>query len=89
MEKEKPIHEIQLAKIRATIWGNKSKNGERWFNVTLSRAYQEDGKWKNSTSLGRDDLPVANKAIDMAYGWILRHEQRLKMAKCTPQRKEG
>ncbi|TWU34881.1 hypothetical protein [Novipirellula artificiosorum] len=81
MEKQRPTHEIQIGKIRAAIWANKSKDHDLWFNLTLSRFYQEGGKWQSSPSFGRDDLPVVNKVIDMAYGWILRREAKINAVK--------
>ena len=48
-----------------------SDDDELWFNVTLTRIYKAGNKWKESSSFGRDDLPIASKALDMAHGWIL------------------
>ena len=64
--------------ISAAIWANESEKHNLWFNVKVSRSYKQNGQWKDTSSFGCDDLPVVCKAIDMAYGWILRHEQELK-----------
>jgi hypothetical protein len=77
MGKKRPTHELKLGKIRAAIWANESEKHKLWFNVTVSRLYKEDGDWKDTSSFGRDDLPVVCKAVDMAYGWILRRERQL------------
>jgi len=79
--KKRPTHEIKLGRIRAAIWSNESGDSDPWFNVTVTRLFQDkaDGSWRDSNAFGRDDLPIANKAMDMAYGWILRHEQKLEM----------
>ena len=77
MGKRRPTHEIKLGKITAAIWANESEDGKSWFNVTVSRLYKDNGDWKDSSSFGRDDLPIAGKTLDMALGWILRRERKL------------
>ena len=71
----KPIHEIRLGRIKAAIWENDGENGVH-YNVTLSRLYK-NGKdeWKDSTSFGRDDLPLVEKVCHMTHLWIFSHSQ--------------
>lgn len=66
----RPIHEIKLGRIRASIWTNESDRSEMWFNVSIARVYRDGDQWKTTTSFGRDDLPLVAKAADMAYAWI-------------------
>lgn len=73
-ERQKPVHEIRLGLVRASIWENKSEYGVR-FNVTLERLYSvklDDNRrqWKSTSSFGRDDLLVAAKVLDLAHTWI-------------------
>lgn len=70
MAQNKPAHQIKLGNIRAAIWINEGKDNTPWFSVTLSRLYKDGDDWKDTTSLRRDDLPVASKVLDMAYQWI-------------------
>ncbi len=70
MAPKKPAHEIRMGNVRAAIWANGKKPDEVWFNVTVSRSYKDEEGWKDTTSFRRDDLPVAAKALDMAYQWI-------------------
>ena len=70
MEKKKPAHEIRLGRIRATIWANETAQDDVWFNVTITRLYNDGDGWKDTTSVRRDDLPVVAKVADMAYMWI-------------------
>ena len=79
MGQTKPAHEIKLGKIRATIWANDSEDGI-WFSVSVARSYKVDSNWKESTSFSRDDLPIAVKALELAYSWIWRKQLRLKQA---------
>ncbi len=66
----RPVHEIKLGRIRASIWTNESDRQDVWFNVSISRAYRDGDHWKTTTSFGRDDLPLVSKAAEMAYTWI-------------------
>ena len=66
---KKPVHEIRLGRIKAAIWENETQNGTR-HNVTLSRLYKDGENWKDSSSFGRDDLPLVAKIADQAHSWI-------------------
>ena len=67
--KNRPVHEIRFGRIRAAIWQNETENGMR-HNVTISRLYKDGEDWKDSTSFGRDDLPLVAKVCDQAHSWI-------------------
>ena len=69
----RPVHDVRLGRIRAAIWENETDNGKR-HNVTLSRLYKDDqGEWRDSSSFGRDDLPLLAKVSDLAHTWIFEH----------------
>ena len=73
--KVKPVHEVRLGRIKATIWANQTDNGIR-YNVTFSRLYKpEGGEWQDSSSFGRDDLPLVAKAADRVHSWIFEQNQ--------------
>ena len=67
--KARPVHELRMGRIRAAIWANETQNGTR-HNVTVSRIYKDGDDWKDSTSFGRDDLPLVAKVADLAHSWI-------------------
>ena len=76
--KNRPVHEIRLGRIKATIWRNETEVGER-FNVSLSRLYRvaeaertgaKDKGWRESTSFGRDDMLLVGKVSDLAHTWM-------------------
>lgn len=67
--KKRPVHELRLGRIRAAVWENSTQNGTR-HNVTVSRLYKDGDDWKDSTSSGRDDLPLLAKVADLAHTWI-------------------
>ena len=68
-KKSRPVHEVRLGAIKAAIWENQTQNGVR-YNVTLTRLYKDGNDWKDSTSFGRDDLPLVAKVSDRAHTWI-------------------
>lgn len=70
MPKQKPLHEIRLGRIKATIWGNETDAGGFRHNVQIRRLYKQGDDWKTSDTFGRDDLPLLAKVADMAHTWI-------------------
>lgn len=70
--KVRPVHEIRMGRIRAAIWENETQNGTR-HNVTVSRLYKDGDQWKDSSTFGRDDLPLVSKVLDQAHSWIFQH----------------
>jgi hypothetical protein len=68
-DKNRPVHEVRLGRIKAAIWENDTQNGTR-HNVTVTRLYKDGDAWKDSSSFGRDDLPLVAKVVDLAHTWI-------------------
>lgn len=71
--KTKPVHEIRIGRIRASIWANKSARGA-FHNVTVQRLFKAQEGWRSNASFGRDDLPLVVKVLDRAHSWLF--EQR-------------
>jgi len=67
--KQKPVHEIRLGRNKATIWESDTATGTR-YNVAVNRLYKDGDEWKQTTSFGRDDLPLVAKVADLAHTWI-------------------
>lgn len=65
----RPVHEVRMGRVKAAVWANETDNGVR-HNVTISRIYKDGDEWKDSTSFGRDDLPLVAKVVDKAHDWI-------------------
>lgn len=80
-DKKGPTHEITLGRIRATVWENRTDDTDVWFNVTVSRLFKEEGKWRDSRSFRRDDLPILALAILTAYAWIWKLQTAVKETK--------
>ena len=51
MPNQKPVHEIRLGAIKATIWANETSVGTR-HSVNVSRLYKDGDEWKRSDSFG-------------------------------------
>ena len=79
MDKTRPVHEIRLGLIKAAIWHNLTRAGER-YNVTLIRLFKNGDVWSQSSHLGRDDLLLACKVLDMAHTWIFQQDRAEKVA---------
>ncbi len=73
-DKVRPVHEIRLGRIKAAIWENETQNGTM-HNVTICRLYRDGKQWRDSTSFGRDDLPLLAKVADRVHSWIFEQSQ--------------
>jgi len=77
---KRPVHEIRMGRVRAAIWENDTQNGTR-HNVTFSRLYRDGEQWKDSSSFGRDDLPLLAKVADQVHSWIYQQTQSQSQSK--------
>ena len=80
MGKKQPAHEIKLGKLRVTIWENETEAQDVWFTAVLTRLYKTGNVWKESSTLKHEDLPVAMKAMDLAFRWIWKTRVQLQVA---------
>ena len=65
MANQKPIDEVRIGRVKATIWKNGTEDAPR-YNVTFSRLYKDGDKWQNTQSFGRTDLLTLAKVADLA-----------------------
>jgi hypothetical protein len=72
--KTKPVHEIRIGRIKASIWANKTERGTV-HNVTVQRIYKGEEGWRSASSFGRDDLPLLAKVLDWAHTWLYQPPQ--------------
>ena len=77
----KPLHVIRYGMIKACIWKNQTKSGDR-HTVSLVRLYRNGDVWKESTRFGRDDLPLVAKVADRAHTWIYECAQHDPSSNC-------
>ena len=69
MANQKPVDEIRIGRVKATIWRNGTDEQPR-HNVTFGRLYKEADQWKTTQSFGRSDLLVLAKVADQAHSRI-------------------
>ena len=66
----KPVHTVRHRNIKAAIWKNETANGPM-YNVTVLRSYKDDGgEWKDSNSIGYDDLMNVAALMYEAHAYI-------------------
>ena len=71
----KPAHKIRMGVLQVTIWRNHTEKGN-WYSVTPARSYKQgDDLWKETDSLGSDDLLTMAKLLDLAHTWIMHQQQ--------------
>jgi hypothetical protein len=71
----KPAHKIRTGVLQVTIWRNHGEKGS-WYSVVPSRSYKQgDDAWKETDSLGFDDLLTMAKLFDQAHTWITQQQQ--------------
>ena len=68
-EKPRPVSEVRLGMVVASIWENQVQENVR-YNVTFTRLYHDDSGWHRSESFGRDDLLLLAKVADRAHSRI-------------------
>jgi hypothetical protein len=69
-----PAHKIRIGVLQVTIWRNQGERGN-WYSVIPSRSYKQEDAWKETDSLGFDDLLTMAKLFDMAHTWIMHQQQ--------------
>jgi hypothetical protein len=70
-----PAHKIRFGNLSVTIWRNSNEKGT-WYSVNPNRSYKNgDDAWKDTDSLGFDDLLAMAKLLDQAHTWIAKQMQ--------------
>lgn len=67
------IHEVRRGLIVVRVWRKRTRSGSP-HSVSVVRLYRNGDQWKESSRLGRDDLPLVRLALDDAHRWILTNE---------------
>ena len=70
----KPVETFRLRGISASVFENHSEDGKTFHKVSLQRTYRQGDEWKNTQSLGRDDLPIAAMLLQKAWEYVLQTE---------------
>ncbi len=70
----KPVSVFRLRGISASVFANSAQSGDRditFHKVTLQRTYKDGDEYKTTTSLSRDDLPIAKLLLNRAWQFVL------------------
>lgn len=73
----KPWKVLRSSGVSASIFENsvRTKDGEvTYFKVSLTRTYRDGEEWKSTTSLSREDLPIAALLLQQAWAAIVTAE---------------
>ena len=72
-----PAYKCRISNLSVTIWRNTSiEKGTTWYSCSPSRSYKNgDETWKETDSLGFDDLLTMAKLLNEAHTWIARQMQ--------------
>ena len=55
--------------MQATVWENPSDRGA-FRTVSLNKSYRKDGEWKNTGSLGENDIDRAISVLEQASDYL-------------------
>ena len=76
MANPKPVAEVRIGRVKATVWPNETKEGRTKYNVTFFGLYRDGEKWKRTQSFGRNDLLLLAKVANLAHLAHLRASAR-------------
>ena len=72
-----PVKTFRLGRIKAAVWENEGE--QKFYSVTFARTYMDDdNKYHDTDSFGRDDLPLVAKLADQAHTFIFERLAELK-----------
>ncbi len=66
----KPVQVFRARGVKVSVFENHAGDNV-YFKTTLQRIYREGEEWKTTTSLSRDDLPIARHLLQKAWDFIL------------------
>ena len=69
----KPVQVYRARGVKVSVFENHSGDNV-FFKVALQRIYREGEEWKTTTSLSRDDLPIARHLLLRAWDFVLETE---------------
>lgn len=57
--------------LQVVVWRNTSTEGKTYYTANPTRSYRQgDETWKETDSLGQDDLLAMGELLREAYAWI-------------------
>lgn len=84
-----PIKTLRLGRIKAAVWEN-GADQRTFCNVTFSRTFMdEEKKFRDADSFGRDDLLLLAKLADQAHTYICERMAGQKAEEFTDHQRRG
>ena len=72
----RPFQSFHLGRITAAVWANEADR-RTYYAVTFARTYRDEaGRYHDTDSFGRDDLPLVAKLAEQAHRCICTQLQR-------------
>ena len=65
-----PEKRFNVGLVKATVWKNTSRTGDEFKSVSLNKSYMKNGEWKNTNSLGIQDIDAAISVLEQARDYI-------------------
>jgi len=70
----KPINVLRRRGVKVSVFENR-EGQNTWYKVSVQKIYRDvQEQWKTTTSLSRDDLPIAQLLLGKAWDFILDQE---------------
>lgn len=66
----RPVKVFRLRGVKVSVFENRAQDSV-FHKLTLQKIYREGEEWKTTTSLGRDDVPIARLLLQRAWEFIL------------------
>ncbi len=71
-ESTKPVVKFSHRGISASVFENKTKEGNKTFYKTVvQRSFKVGDDFKSNASFTRDELPIATHLMEKAHAWIV------------------
>jgi hypothetical protein len=84
-----PAHTLHDGSLKVTIWRNSNRDkGTTWYSVNISRGYRQEETWKDTDSLGQDDILPTMELLREAYAWIKSQRRSESRARREKQKQE-
>ena len=72
--KQLPFKKFRVGNVAATIWQRNTEKGAM-FSIQVTKSYKDkENNWKNTNSLGQNDLPKAILALQKSYEFLALNE---------------
>ena len=71
--KPTPVEHFRIGRLCAAIWKNTNDKGEHFYNFTIDRVYEKDGKLESTNSFGLSNALVLAKLCSLVDTRIRRY----------------